>query len=44
MLNMTWLLDRGGRVVYKSNWTSAANVESFLGRYLAARNQPAGTM
>lgn len=36
--NMTWVFDRGGRVVYKANWTSAANVEAFLRRYLAARD------
>jgi hypothetical protein len=44
MPNMTWVIDRGGRVVYKANWTSAANVEAFLARFLAARGQrPAGT-
>jgi hypothetical protein len=37
--NMTWVLDRGGRVVYKANWTNAANVESFLERYLAGRGE-----
>jgi hypothetical protein len=31
--NMTWVVARGGRVVYKSDWTSAANVEAFLERY-----------
>ena len=36
MPNMTWVIDRGGRVAYKANWTSAANVEAFLARYLAA--------
>jgi hypothetical protein len=35
--NMTWVFARGGRVVYKANWTSAANVEAFLDRFLAAR-------
>ncbi|MQA85737.1 MAG: hypothetical protein GEV03_14215 [Streptosporangiales bacterium] len=39
MPNMTWILDRGGRVVYKANWTNAANVEAFLDRYLAARER-----
>jgi len=44
MPNMTWVIDRGGRVAYKANWTSAANVEAFLDRFLAARTQhPAGT-
>jgi hypothetical protein len=37
MPNMTWVIDRGGRVAYRANWTSAANVEAFLARYLAAR-------
>jgi hypothetical protein len=36
MPNMTWVIDRGGRVAYKANWTSAANVEAFLTRFLAA--------
>jgi hypothetical protein len=45
MPNMTWVIDRGGRVAYKANWTSAANVEAFLGRFLAARGRhPAGAM
>ncbi len=44
MPNMTWVIDRGGRVACKANWTSAANVEAFLGRFLAARGQrPPGT-
>ncbi len=44
MPNMTWVIDQGGRVAYKANWTSAANVEAFLGRFLAARGQhPPGT-
>lgn len=37
MPNMTWVIDRGGRVAYRANWTSAANVEAFLARYLTAR-------
>lgn len=45
MPNMTWVIDRGGRVAYKANWTNAANVEAFLGRLLAARGQhPAGSV
>lgn len=36
MPNMTWVIDRGGLVAYKANWTSAANVEAFLARHLAA--------
>jgi hypothetical protein len=35
--NMSWVFARGGRVVYKANWTNAANVEGFLERFLAAR-------
>ena len=38
MPNMTWVIGRGGRVAYKADWTSAANVEAFLGRFLAARS------
>ena len=41
MPNMTWVIDRGGRVAYKANWTSAANVEAFVGRFLAARSDHA---
>lgn len=44
MPNMTWVIGRGGRIAYKANWTSAANVEAFLDRFLAARGQhPPGT-
>ena len=44
MPNMTWVIARGGRVAYKANWTSATNVEAFLGRFLAARAEhPPGT-
>jgi hypothetical protein len=42
MPNMTWVIDRGGRVVYKADWTSAANVEAFLVRFLAGRGQHPG--
>jgi hypothetical protein len=43
MPNMTWVIARGGRIAYKANWTSAANVEAFLERFLAARGKhPAG--
>jgi hypothetical protein len=45
MPNMTWVIDRGGIVVFKANWTSAANVEAFLDRYLAAKtDRQHGTM
>jgi hypothetical protein len=44
MPNMTWVIGRGGFVAYKANWTSAANVEAFLGRFLAGRAEaPPGT-
>lgn len=44
MPNMTWVIGRDGRVAYKGNWTSAANVEAFLARFLAARGEhPPGT-
>jgi hypothetical protein len=42
MPNMTWVIDRGGLVAYKAAWTSAANVEAFLVRLLAARGQRGG--
>ena len=34
---MSWVIARGGRIIYKSDWTSAANVEAFLTRYEAGR-------
>src|SRR5690348_5977333 len=40
MPNMTWVIGRGGHVAYKANWTSAANVEAFLGRFLAGHAEP----
>ena len=44
MPNMTWVVGLGGRVAYKANWTSAANVEAFLDRFLDARaRRPPGT-
>jgi hypothetical protein len=44
MPNMTWMIGRGGRVAYKANWTSAANVAAFLDRFLAGRAEhPPGT-
>jgi len=37
-------IGRGGRVAYKANWTSAANVEAFVIRLLAGRaGHPPGT-
>jgi len=29
---MSWVIGRGGRILYKSEWTIAANVEAFLTR------------
>jgi len=44
MPNMTWVIGRGGRIAYKADWTSAANVEAFLERFLAVRGEhPPGT-
>src|SRR5215472_2610237 len=38
------VIDRGGNVIYKANWTSAANVAAFLARFMAAREiHPPGT-
>jgi hypothetical protein len=37
--NMSWVLDRGGTILYKAMWTSAARVADFLERRQA---QPAG--
>lgn len=37
--NMSWVIGRGGSIVYKSDWTSAANVEAFLIRLQAGRGR-----
>jgi hypothetical protein len=37
--NMSWVIGRGGRILYKSDWTSAANVEAFVARYEAGRTR-----
>ncbi len=37
--NMTWVIGRGGRILYRADWTSAANVEAFLERYEAGRGR-----
>lgn len=37
--NMAWVVARGGRLIYKANWTSAANVEAFVERYGQARRR-----
>lgn len=39
MPNMTWVIERGGRIVYKSDWTSARNIEAFLDRYEDGRRR-----
>ena len=36
---MTWVVGRGGRILYKADWTSAANVEAFIERYEAGRKR-----
>jgi hypothetical protein len=36
---MTWVVARGGRLVYKADWTSAANVEAFLARHEQGRRR-----
>lgn len=36
---MTWVIGRGGRILYKADWTSAANVEGFVQRYRQARSE-----
>jgi len=33
--NMSWVLGRGGFILYKAMWTSAARVSDFLNRYEA---------
>ncbi|MDX1622214.1 MAG: deiodinase-related protein, partial [Nitriliruptorales bacterium] len=37
--NMTWVIGRGGTILYKADWTSAANVEAFLTRYEEGRRR-----
>ena len=39
--NMNWVVGRGGRILYKSDWTSAANVDAFLTRYEVRTKPPA---
>jgi hypothetical protein len=33
---MTWVLDRGGTILYKAEWTSAARIGGFLERRRSA--------
>lgn len=35
--NMSWVLDRGGTILYKAMWTSAAHIDRFLEGRPAAR-------
>lgn len=43
MPNMSWVVGRGGRLVYKAPWTSAGNVEAFVERHTSARrDRPSG--
>ncbi len=46
MPNMTWVIGRGGRVLYRADWTSAANVEAFLERHERGRQRrpPSGSV
>jgi len=37
--NMTRVIGRGGRVISRSDWSSAANVDAFLRRYEAGRQR-----
>jgi hypothetical protein len=39
--NMSWVLDRGGSILYKAEWTSAARVGEFFERQ-EAQGSPAG--
>jgi hypothetical protein len=32
MPNMSWVLDRGGTILYKAQWTSTARIADFLER------------
>jgi hypothetical protein len=41
MPNMSWVLGRGGTILYKAMWTSAARIGEFLERKGAQRHDPA---
>jgi hypothetical protein len=41
--NMSWVLDRGGTILYKAEWTSAARIAEFLERRQAGRSGPASS-
>jgi hypothetical protein len=38
--NMSWVLDRGGVIAYKAEWTSAADIGGFLERREAGPTRP----
>ncbi len=37
--NMTWVVGRSGRILYKADWTSARNLEAFLERHEQGRRR-----
>ena len=37
--NMTWVIGRGGRILYKADWTSARTIEAFLQRHAEGRSR-----
>ena len=39
--NMSWVLDRGGSILYKAMWTSAAHIGDFLESRAASPAGPA---
>ena len=41
--NMTWIVSSSGRVIYKAEWTSAANIEAFIERYAQRRSRRPAT-
>ena len=41
--NMSWVLDRGGSILYKAMWTSAAHIGGFLGARAAGPAGPASS-
>ena len=40
---MSWVLDRGGAILYKAMWTSAERIGDFLGRRQREQGRPAAT-
>lgn len=43
--NMTWVVARGGQILYKADWTSAQSIDAFLTRSARSRQrrQPGAT-